>query len=70
MDLFAEMLRQPAFPAADFERLKGEALAGITQAKTNPDRVAARAFERAMYPAGHPLRPQTFDGGEASGRRG
>ena len=50
MDLFAEMLRQPAFPAADVERLKGEVLAGIAQAKTNPDRVADRAFERIVYP--------------------
>ena len=28
LDLFTEMLRQPAFPAADFDRLKSEALAG------------------------------------------
>ena len=40
LDLFAEMLRQPAFPEPDLDRLKGEALAGIAQAKTNPDRVA------------------------------
>jgi zinc protease len=66
LDLFAEILRQPAFPAADFERLKGEALAGIAQAKTNPDRVAARAFERVVYPPDHPLRPQTFEEGEAT----
>jgi zinc protease len=66
LDLFAEILRRPAFPAADFERLKGEALAGITQAKTNPDRVAAQAFERAVYPPDHPLRPQTFEEGEAT----
>ncbi len=66
MDLFAEMLRQPSFPAADVERLKGEALAGVTQAKTNPDRVADRAFERLVHPAGHPLRPRTFEEQEAA----
>jgi zinc protease len=66
LDLFAEMLRQPAFPAADLERLKGETLAGIAQAKTNPDRVAGRAFDRAVYPAGHPLRPKTFEESEAA----
>jgi zinc protease len=66
LDLFAEMLRQPAFPAADLERLKGETLAAIAQAKTNPDRVAGRAFERAVYPAGHPLRPKTFEASEAA----
>ena len=61
MDLFAEMLRQPSFPAADFERLKGEALAGLAQSKANPDRIADRAFERLVFPAGHPLRPNTFE---------
>jgi zinc protease len=64
LDLFAEMLRQPAFPAADFDRLKSEALAGIAQARTNPDRIASLNFDRAVYPPGHPLRPQTFDEAE------
>jgi zinc protease len=66
LDLFAEMLRQPAFPAADLERLKGEALAAIAQSKTNPDRLAGRAFERAIYPVGHLLRPETFEEAETS----
>jgi zinc protease len=66
MDLFAEMLRQPSFPTADVERLRGEALAGLAQAKTNPDRVADRAFERIVYPVGHPMRPETFEETEAS----
>jgi zinc protease len=66
LDLLAEMIRQPAFPAAELERLKGEMLAGIAQAKTNPDRVAGRAFERSVYPPGHPLRPETFEESEAA----
>jgi zinc protease len=64
MDLLAEMLRGPAFPAEELERLKGQVQAGIAQARTNPDRVAANAFERAVYPPGHPLRPETFDEAE------
>jgi len=66
LDLFTEMLRRPAFPPADLERLKGEALAGIAQSKTNPDRVAGRAFDRAVYPPGHPVRPETFEEAEAA----
>jgi zinc protease len=66
LDLFTEMLRRPAFPPVDLERLKGEALAGIAQSKTNPDRVAGRAFERAVYPPGHPLRPETFEESETA----
>ncbi len=64
LDLFAEMLRQPAFPAADFDRLKSEALAGVAQAKTNPDRIAGLNFDRSIYPPDHPLRPQTFESAE------
>jgi zinc protease len=66
MDLLAEMLRQPTFPADDLERLKGRVLAGLAQEKTNPDRLAGRAFERAIYPEGHPLRPQTIEQAEQS----
>jgi len=66
LDLFTEMIRQPAFPEAELERLKGEMLARIAQAKTNPDRVASLAFERAVYPPGHLLRPETFEESEAS----
>jgi zinc protease len=61
LDLLAEMLRQPTFPAADLERLKGQALAGIEQAKEDPDSLANRAFERAVYPEGSPLRPETLE---------
>jgi zinc protease len=64
MDLFVEMLRQPAFPVDELERLKGQTLAGLAQARTSPERVAARAFERAIYPPGHPLRPETFEDSE------
>lgn len=61
MDLLAEMLRQPAFPAEDLERLKGRILAGLSQEKTDPDHLANRAFERAIYPAGSPLRPEALE---------
>ena len=68
MDLFAEMLRQPAFPAPDLERVRGQVLAGLVQARDNPDSVASRAFERAVYPAGHPLRPETLEEAEQAVR--
>ncbi len=61
MDLLAEMLRQPTFPAEDLERLKGRVLAALTQEKTDSDRLAGRAFERAVYPPGHRLRPETLE---------
>jgi zinc protease len=64
VELLAEMLRRPAFPGADLDRLKGQALAAIVQARTSPERVASRAFERLVYPPGHPLRPETLEESE------
>src|SRR6185436_3349858 len=64
MDLLSEMLRRPAFPAAELGRLKGEALAQIALARDDPDSVAERAFGREIYPVGHALRPPTFDEAE------
>lgn len=64
LDLLAEMVQQPAFPQADLARLKGQALAGIQQAKDDPDSLASRAFERAIYPEGNPLRPETLEQAE------
>jgi zinc protease len=64
MDLLAEMLREPAFPQADLERVRGQALAQLAQARTSPDAVARRAFDRSLYPDGHPLRPLTLEEAE------
>ncbi|MBI3457238.1 MAG: insulinase family protein [Candidatus Rokubacteria bacterium] len=61
MDLLAEMLRQPAFPAGALERVKGQILAGLAREKTDPARLGSRAFERVIYPIGHPLRPATLE---------
>src|SRR6185295_6409910 len=69
MDLLAEMLRRPAFSVAELGRLKGEALAQIAQARDDPDSAAEREFGRAIYPAGHALRPPTFDEAEEAIRR-
>lgn len=61
MDLLAEMLRQPTFPEADLQRLKGLALAGAEQEKDDPESLASRAFSRAVYPESSPLRPDTLE---------
>jgi zinc protease len=64
MDLLAEMVREPTFPEADLERVRGQALAQLAQARTSPDAVARRAFDRSIYPEGHPLRPLTLEEAE------
>jgi zinc protease len=52
--LMGEVLREPAFPAAEFEPLKQERLAGIEQQKSEPTQVAFTAFNRHLgpYPKG------------------
>jgi zinc protease len=69
MDLLAEMLRRPAFSAAELGRLKGEALAQVAQARDDPDSAAEREFGRTIYPTGHALRPPTFDEAEEAIRQ-
>jgi zinc protease len=56
--LVAEILRQPAFPADEFEKLKQEALAGIEQQKTDPSALASNLFARISRPTYAPDDPR------------
>jgi zinc protease len=55
MRLVGEMLREPAFPASEFEQLRQEQLAGIEQQKSEPTTVAVTAIQRYLrpFPKGH-----------------
>ncbi len=48
--LAAEALREPAFPATEFEKLKRERLAGLEEQRTDPQAIAERALERWNNP--------------------
>ncbi|HWO01070.1 MAG TPA: pitrilysin family protein [Blastocatellia bacterium] len=48
--LVAEILREPAFLASEFEQLKQEALAQIEEQRSQPQSVAGTAFSRHMNP--------------------
>jgi zinc protease len=52
--LLGEVLREPAFPATEFEQLRQEQLAGIEQGKSQPQQIAMTAFNRHLgpYPKG------------------
>jgi zinc protease len=50
MRLVAEILREPAFPANEFDLLKQENLAGIEQQKSEPTQIAFTAFNRTLNP--------------------
>jgi zinc protease len=61
--LVAEALREPAFPAAEFEELKRATIAGYEAQKSDPSALARVHLARHLqeYPRGHPLYTPTLD---------
>ena len=61
--LGAEILRQPAFDAEEFELLREERLAGIESQMSEPQALVIQAFQRHFgdYPADHPRYSPTFE---------
>jgi zinc protease len=53
MDLVADVLLNPAFAPAEWDRVKTRTKAGLAQSRANPDFLAAEAFNRAVFGA-HP----------------
>jgi len=49
VELFATLLQRPDFPAAVLEREKARMVAGLREAKTQPESIAAKAFAAALY---------------------
>jgi zinc protease len=52
--LLADVVMSPAFPEADFQRLRQQVLAGIQQESVNPVAMALRVMPKLMYGDGHP----------------
>ena len=50
LSLAAECLREPVFPASEFETLKQETLAEIEQGKSEPQQIASTAYRRHLNP--------------------
>ena len=61
--LVAEVLRQPAFPAAEFEELKRALLTGAEAQRGDPGAIAGERLARHLhpYPPGHWLYPESID---------
>jgi zinc protease len=67
LDLFADIVRHPAFREADISRLRGQWLAGIAQEKSQPTGIALRTLPPLLYGKGHAYAiPFTGTGTEAS----
>ncbi len=68
--VFADVVLNPSFPRADFERLKRQRLAQIQQEKADPVGMALRVFPGLLYGEGHAYAtPWTGSGTEESTAR-
>ncbi len=54
LDIYADVILNPSFPEADFQRLQKLQIARIAQEKASPFGMALRVFPRLVYGAGHP----------------
>jgi zinc protease len=67
LNLYSDVILNPAFPQADFDRLKAQQLAAIQREKAQPIQMALRVFPGLLYGAGHAYAtPLTGSGTEAS----
>ena len=53
LDVYADVILQPAFPEADFKRVQKQRMASIEQEKNEPNGVAMRVLPQLLYGKGH-----------------
>jgi zinc protease len=67
LDIYADLILHPAFPAKEFTRLQQERIAGIRREKVQPQAMALRVVPQLLYGKGHPYSlPLTGTGTEES----
>ena len=54
LELLADMLLHPTFPAAALERIRGRTLVQLKQARDQPNSIAANVFPKVVYGDAHP----------------
>jgi zinc protease len=54
LDLLADMMLNPSFPADALERLRAQRLVALTQAKDQPGAIANNVFSKVVYGDEHP----------------
>ena len=63
LDLVADMMLNPSFPADALERLRGRALVNLAQSKDSPNAIANNVFSRTLYGDAHPYGRVTTEAG-------
>jgi len=67
LDIFADVVLDPSFPQADFQRQQRQRIARIQREKVQPVQMALRVFPQLLYGANHAYgNPLTGSGTEAS----
>ncbi|MCZ6478423.1 MAG: pitrilysin family protein [Gemmatimonadetes bacterium] len=67
LEIYTDVILDPVFPQADFERLKKQQLAGIQREKMQPQTMAFRILPALLYGEGHAYsNPLTGSGTEES----
>jgi zinc protease len=54
LDILADMLLNSTFPATGLDRLRGQRLVALTQARAQPAAIASRVFPRIVFGSDHP----------------
>jgi len=61
LEILALELRTPAFDAAEFAKARQQFVGSLQDEMQNTEARAREAFERQIFPPGHPNRPHTID---------
>jgi zinc protease len=63
LTLVAQIMKEPAFDAKEFDLLKQEELAGLDQQKSDPQAIAVRTIQKKIsdYPKGHPMYAESVE---------
>jgi len=61
LEILADMLLNPTFPADALERLRAQRLVALSQAKAQPGAISARVFPRILYGDAHPFGQPTTE---------
>jgi zinc protease len=67
MEILAELLRRPTFPADELERLKGQILTDLKEMDDNTRVVCERTWRELAYPSTHPYHRLTVGNAESVG---
>ena len=67
VQILAEVVRRPTFPADELERLKGQILTDLKEMDDNTRVVAERTWRELAYPASHPYHRLTVGNAETVG---